>query len=339
MSRKQLLIVLGAVISLVFLYLSLRGQEWGEIAASFAAADYRWLIPAGVLILADYAFRAWRWGIILKPAAGQRISPRILFPVLLLGFAANNILPARAGEVWRMWGLAQRTSVRKTVALSTLVVERVFDGFTLVFLLGVAGSIHQLTEQAQWIETVALFLFGAVLVGLLMFLFLEDFTLRLAAWVMWPVPEGLRDRLLDVMARFAKGLHALRRPQSLIGIIGTSLLAWGSQALSFAMILLAFNATANPAELITVSILMLALINLIIMIPAGPGNVGTFEGAGVLALTISGIAISSEQALAVVIVTHMLQWFLVTGLGVLIAAREGISLAGLNAGPQTEMEV
>jgi uncharacterized protein (TIRG00374 family) len=339
MSRKQLLILLGAVISLVFLYLSLRGQDWGDIVASFAAADYRWLVPAGVLILADYAFRAWRWGIILKPAAGQRISPRILFPVLLLGFAANNILPARAGEVWRMWGLAQRTSVRKTVALSTLVVERVFDGFTLVFLLGVAGSIHQLTEQAQWIETVALFLFGAVLVGLLMFLFLEDFTLRLAAWVMWPVPEGLRDRLLDVMARFAKGLHALRRPQSLIGIIGTSLLAWGSQALSFAMILLAFNATANPAELITVSILMLALINLIIMIPAGPGNVGTFEGAGVLALTISGIAISSEQALAVVIVTHMLQWFLVTVLGVVIAAREGISLAGLNAGPQTEMEV
>src|SRR5687768_4694948 len=110
MSRKQLLVIVSALISLIFLYLSLRGQEWGEIAAAFRAADYRWLLPAALLIMADYAFRAWRWAIILKPAAGQRISLRVLFPVLLLGFAANNILPARAGEVWRMWGLAQRTT-------------------------------------------------------------------------------------------------------------------------------------------------------------------------------------------------------------------------------------
>ena len=336
MSRKQLLIIISAVISLVFLYFSLRGQDWGEIAKAFTAADYRWLVPAGIFILADYAFRAWRWGIILKPAAGQKISLRVLFQVLLLGFDANNILPARAGEVWRMWGLSQRTTVRKTIALSTLVVERVFDGFTLVFLLGLAGSIHQLTDQAQWIETVALLLFGAVFVVIMMFLFFEDFTLRVAARLMWPVPEGLRHRLLDVMVRFAKGLHALRQPRALLGIIGTSLLAWGSQTFSFAMVLLAFNATVDPAELISVSILMLALINLLIMIPAGPGNVGTFEGAGVLALTISGIAIAGEEAVAIVIVTHMLQWFLVTGLGLLIAAREGISLAGLNAGPQAE---
>lgn len=338
MSRKQLLIIGGGIVSLVFLYFSLQGQDWGKIASAFAAADYRWLIPAGILILADYAFRAWRWGIILKPAAGQRIGLRVLFPVLLLGFAANNILPARAGEVWRMWGLAQRTTVRKTVALSTLVVERVFDGFTLVFLLGLAGSIHRLTDQAQWIETVALFLFGMVFFGLLMFLFFEDFTLRLAARLMWPVQEGLRERLLEVMGRFAKGLHALRQPRALLGIISTSLLAWGSQMLSFGMILLAFNATTNPAELISVSILMLALINLLIMIPAGPGNVGTFEGAGVLALSISGMMLADGAALAIVIVVHMLQWFLVTGLGVAIAAREGITLAGLNAGPQTEVE-
>jgi uncharacterized protein (TIRG00374 family) len=338
MNRKHLLVLGGALISLVFLYLSLRGQDWSEIGAAFRAADYRWLLPAAVLILADYGFRAWRWGIILKPAVGQRLSLRVLFPVLLLGFAANNILPARAGEVWRMWGLSQRTPVRKSVALSTLIVERVFDGFTLVFLLGVAGTIHRLTDQAQWIETIALALFGAVFVGILMFLFFEDFTLRLAARLMWQMPEGIQARLLDVMSRFAQGLHALRQPSALFGIIGTSVLAWGSQALSFGMVLMAFNATTNPAELVSVSILMLALINLLIMIPAGPGNVGTFEGAGVLALNISGIAVAGEQALAIVVVVHMLQWIMVTGLGVFIAAREGISLAGLNAGPRTEVE-
>lgn len=338
-ARKRLIVLVGMVTSFLFLWLALRGQAWGEIVAAFGRADYRWLLPAGLLILADYAFRAWRWGMILQPAVGRRLPWTMLFSVLLLGFAANNVLPARAGEIWRMWGLSNRTAVRKTVALSTLVVERVFDGFTLLFFLAVAGLIQPLDGQARYIEYGTFLLFGMVLVGLLLVLFFEEWTLKLAARMMWFVPDALRERLLSMIGRFAEGLHALRRPAALAGIVASSLLAWSSQALSFTVILVAFGLNLPLATLLYASILMLALINLVIMIPAGPGNVGTFDVGGKLALTLAGVAIGQPAlGTAIVLVTHMLQWFVVTGLGLLLATQEGVTLAGLRAGPKLETE-
>ncbi len=178
-------------------------------------------------------------------------------------------------------------------------------------------------------------LFGLVFLGLLLFLFFEEWTLRLATRLMWPIPDELRARLLSLLSRFAAGLHALRQPRALLGIIGTSLLAWISQGVSYTVILLAFGLLLPPAQLLSVSILMLALINLLILIPAGPGNVGTYEAAGLLALTIAGVLVGEgERATAIILVTHMLQWLLVTGLGLLIATQEGLTFAGLRAGPE-----
>ncbi len=100
MSQKRVMVVGGALISLLFLWFAFRGQEWREIAVAFQQVNYLWLLPAALLILADYLFRAIRWGIILQPAAQQRLPLSILFPVLLLGFAANNVLArARRGNL------------------------------------------------------------------------------------------------------------------------------------------------------------------------------------------------------------------------------------------------
>ncbi|MCB0076876.1 MAG: flippase-like domain-containing protein [Anaerolineales bacterium] len=328
MMRKRLIIAFGLVVSAFFLWLTLRDQAWGEVAAAFGQADYRWLLPAALLIMVDYLIRGWRWQIILRPILSRPLPLGSSFSILLLGFAANNVLPARAGELWRMWGLSQRADVRKTVVLSTLVVERLFDGLTLLFLLALSGLLFPLQGQAQMVETALAALFGVVLLGLLAFLFFEDQMVRLATLLMWPFPHELRERLLGLIDRFTDGLHALRRPRALLAIVFTSLLAWGSQALSYAAILLAFGLRLDPLHLLGVATLMLALINLLILIPAAPGNVGTYEGGGRLALSIAGIAaLRGETGTAIILVSHMLQWLLVTAGGLIIAAQQGISLA------------
>lgn len=333
MSRKRIIVLLSILISAFFLYIAFRNQEWAEVFEALQGVNYLWLVPASIFILADYVFRAWRWGVILKPAAGRQLPMNILFPVLLLGFAANNVFPARAGEVWRMWGLARRTHVRKTIALSTLIVERVFDVFTLLFLLAVASLVYPLSGEAKGIGYVVTGLFVCVFVGLMLFLFFEQWTLKIATRLMSPIPLSLRTRLLDIMGNFAQGLQALKEPQALASIIGSSLLAWGSQALSFALILLAFGLLLPPVELFGVSMLMLAMINILIMLPAAPGNVGTFEAAGQQALMITAIT-TSEHALAIVLVIHVLQWLLVTGVGLMIALQAGLTFTRFSQAPE-----
>jgi len=327
------MVFLGILISIIFLYIAFRDQNWAEIINAFQDVNYLWLLPASIFILADYVFRAWRWGVILKPAAQRQLPMNILFPVLLLGFAANNVFPARAGEVWRMWGLARRTHVRKTIALSSLIVERVFDVFTLLFLLAVASLVYPLSGETKGIGYVLTGLFACVFVGLMLFLFFEQWTLKIATRLMWPIPPSLRERLLDIMGNFAQGLHALKQPKALASIMGSSLLAWGSQALSFTMILLAFGLHLPPVQLFGVSVLMLAMINLFIMLPAGPGSVGTFELGGQQALMITAIT-TSEHATAIVLVIHILQWLLVTGLGLMIALQAGITFTRFSQAPE-----
>lgn len=325
MNRNRLLTVVGLVVSAVALWLAFRGLHPDELIEAFRRANYFFVLPAAVFILADYVFRSIRWRFILTPT--RKIRVRRLFPILVVGFAANNVIPARVGELWRVWGVSRREGVSKSLALATLVVERVFDGFTLIFLLAIFSIWQPLTGQARFMEYAFLLLFGLILVGLLMLLFLEPFTLRLAATLMWPIPPRLRNRALGMIRNFALGLHSLRRPGMLGAIMGTSLLAWLCEAAGYFMLMQGFGLALSPARMMGAAIFTLCLINLGILLPAAPGYVGTFESFGKLAL-VGGFAVAEELALGVVVLSHGLQYGLITGLGLIFAARAGLSFLG-----------
>src|SRR5207253_9992753 len=97
--------------------------------------------------------RAVRWRLILSGAARAPLST--LFPVLIMGFATNNLLPGRLGEFWRAYLLGRKRNVRKSFALASVVVERVFDGLTLIALLAVVSVVIQLPRWSRQIELLA----------------------------------------------------------------------------------------------------------------------------------------------------------------------------------------
>ena len=77
-----------------------------------------------------------RWQIILAPT--KRVSFVSAFAVLMVGFTANNLLPARIGELVRAYTLGRKENLSKSLSLATIVVERVFDGITIMGFLVVA---------------------------------------------------------------------------------------------------------------------------------------------------------------------------------------------------------
>src|SRR5207253_7869172 len=104
---------------------------------------------------------------------------------------------------------------------------------------------------------------------------------------------------------FASGLRSLREPHALAAIGLLSALIWSVEALSYYLLMLGFH-TAIGAMTLPAAFFLTVVINLGIMIPSAPGYVGTFEGAGVTALTPFGVA--PEAALALTIVAHAVQW-------------------------------
>jgi len=145
--------VLGLLLTLVFLFLAVSRVDLAAFAEELRRVDYRWLLPSALCTLAGYALRTVRWQLILSGAA--RAPLRTLFPVLIMGFATNNLLPGRLGEFWRAYLLGRKRNVRKTFALASVVVERVFDGLTLIALLGIVSTNIQLPGWSRQIELFA----------------------------------------------------------------------------------------------------------------------------------------------------------------------------------------
>src|SRR5581483_7650539 len=131
MPRKSLWI--GLLLTALFLWLAFRGIDLGEVGQSLARADYRLVLPALGATACGYGVRALRWQVFL--AAETRPSFVRTLSVLTMGFAANNLLPARLGEFARAMLLQRLAGARASFALATIFVERVADGLTLVLVL------------------------------------------------------------------------------------------------------------------------------------------------------------------------------------------------------------
>src|SRR5436190_6572444 len=131
-----------------------------QIKAAFKTANYWTLIPFLVALFLFYVLKAWRWRLLLAPLGNYR-PMKELFPPILIGFAFNNLLPAHLGEFVRVFVFGQTHRVSKTAVLSTVVLERVFDIFSIVTFLGLGllfvKGVDPLVQKAGLIGGAAAF--------------------------------------------------------------------------------------------------------------------------------------------------------------------------------------
>ena len=124
-------------ISVVFLGIFLSRLDLRETWELMGEANYLLIIPAVLVYFGSVYFRTLRWQYLMAPV--KRLSVPRLYPVVVVGYMANNILPVRLGEVVRAYYVGEREKVSKVSALATIAVERVFDGLTLLFFAAVVG--------------------------------------------------------------------------------------------------------------------------------------------------------------------------------------------------------
>src|SRR5688500_1969777 len=112
--RRSLQILLGLAISAACLWwaaVKMAGDEgmasvFRKVGDAFARADYRTLPLIWLILAVFYWIKAWRWRMLLSPL-GQYRPTRDLLPPILVGFAFNNLLPARLGEFVRVFVFAR----------------------------------------------------------------------------------------------------------------------------------------------------------------------------------------------------------------------------------------
>ncbi len=116
----------------------LHGVAPREVVTHARRADPLLLLATVAIATATFPLRTIRWRLILRDVDGHRFDWIPLWHATAIGFMANNLLPARAGEVARAYVARRQLPVRFTTALGSVGVERVFDGLVMLALMAVA---------------------------------------------------------------------------------------------------------------------------------------------------------------------------------------------------------
>src|SRR6266550_3438871 len=309
--------LIGLAISVALLAWVLSKSHPDKVWEYAKHANWWLLLLTIVVATVTFPVRAIRWRLILRDADGRPFPWMPLWHATTIGFMANNLLPARAGEFARAYVASRQLPVRFTTALGTIGVERVFDALVMLGLMAVAIAApsfpaHTLVggRSLSAIAASTAVLFGAFLVIALLianrpapWLVLVD---RVARRVL---PVRAADRLVRAADGVVEGLAVLKSPARFAGVVFWSLVQWIINAAAFAICFRAFGLAVPPEA----ALLLQGIIGFGVAIPSTPSFLGVFEAATLVTLQLYGV--DSNLAVSYALTYHVTTFLPITLLG------------------------
>jgi uncharacterized protein (TIRG00374 family) len=265
---------IGLACTFFFLALALYRVQLGHVGAALAHADPLWIGAAVAAYVVNLSLRTRRWQIILRPVAA--IPYRVVGKALLIGYGLNSIMPARLGELFRAEFFKKSFGLSRIWGLTSIVIERLFDGLTVVACLGLGLFLTTTTRQGADI-VIDVLVTGGLLFG----------TILLAAL---SLSGSFISRILSRLPRLAARMGMV---QSGFGILRTwrtlevailTLIIYLPDALSLWFLVKAVGRELGFADLL----ILVGLASLSTLVPSGPAFIGTLQFAYALAIQFAG---------------------------------------------------
>jgi uncharacterized protein (TIRG00374 family) len=293
------LVVIGVVVSAVFMYIAVRGAHLGQTLDAMRSIDYGWLVPGLALFVLAFFIRGVRWQSLFSPATRPPLGP--VMSAQFVGYFANAVLPVRAGEAAAIVALKKggaRTPVAEGTA--TMLVQRAEDVLSLVLLLFVMlpWLPHVSWLQAAGVVALALLLVLAVVAAVV--IRYGDRSIRLAVRPLGWLPFIPSDALERAPAQFVRGLVGLVSPRVAVISFAWTTLSWIVLGVGFWLVMEASHLALSPLA----GVLVVIGIGLAMILPSSPAALGVFEGATVVVLSAYGVG--DSQALSYALVLHAL---------------------------------
>jgi uncharacterized protein (TIRG00374 family) len=314
-SRSTLLRgALGIAISAVAIWILLRSVDVGATVAVLGRANPAWIGLMIATVFLDVAARGARWRALLAPIAA--VPYRRVLGYTFIGYLANNVLPARLGELVRSHALGEGEDLSRTTVLGTVVVERIVDTVIVVALAALAVVV--LSVRGALSSAVLL---GAAFVALLVVALAIAIVLhrlpgadRVTAYAeRWP-------RIVELARRLRDGLSVAARPRTMSLALAWSAVAWAASITSF----LAAGQAIGVELSLSQGALLASGVALATIVPSGPGYLGTFELTAVGIASTFGVPRESGFALALLVHALILAVTSVGGVVALIDRRRRV---------------
>ena len=298
---------LGLGISLVFLILFLYRTDFSQMGRALADANYIFIVPAVGFHLLAVWLRSMRWRYLLLHLG--RIKVNRLFPVVIIGYMVNNILPLRPGELVRAYLVGERENISKAATLGTIVVDRIFDGLALLFFLVTVWLFVPLPAWVANIARIGVAIFLSALAVLFVMASSDRLSQKLFQLLFRFLPQRLRIKAEEMGNLFVSGLRVVRSPGRLAGVFVISVLAWLTEAAVFYMMSFSFDLEQPFSTLLVAT----ATANLALLVPSSPGGIGNFEYVCRQTIVLFGVEASLASAYTIALHAVLLLPIIVLG--------------------------
>jgi glycosyltransferase 2 family protein len=293
--RALLLPAIVSVVALVAVVWWASQQKMPDLPSASVALP-RLAAALGLYAVAT-ALRGERWLRLLRHG-GARLSRTDAYAITTVGYMGNNALPARAGDLLKSVLSSREAGTSTADGFGTLVAERVLDAAALVLIFAVLVTTLSLP----------LAVVGATLVV----------AGAAAAFLGRDTGAGRRVRALA-----ARLLAPTRRLWSIAGagLLALSIALWLVEGSVYAVL----GAVAGLHLSLLDGLYIMALANLVALVPAAPGYVGTFDAAVILGVRlVAGGTHAAALAYAVVVRFVLFVPITVVGLAALVARYGGL---------------
>ncbi len=302
-------IILGILISITLVYLSFKGINLQDVISGLKNVQLSYVIFFLLIGALVQYLRSYRWGIILQPM--EKIDQLSLFSVTSVGFLAIAAIPARIGELARPYLISQKSSIKMSSALGTIIVERVLDSFSV---LTIAVVVLFFADLPSWMikSSIIFFMIALAMFGFMLFMiFNRETALKFINLIVQKLPRILAYKIDELIHHFIDGFQIVTNIHLLLYLIFLSAFIWLTNVLSIYILFLSFGFNL---PVIASFVLMIILI-VGIAIPTAPGFIGNWHFACVLGLSLFGLA--KVEALSFAVVYHFLSMIvlLVFGIG------------------------
>lgn len=323
-SRRSVIVgvVVGFPVSLLFLWLAVRGVDFQAVLDALGTASVG-LVLVGVMAMgAVYVVQAARWRFIARRDGTAPLS--VFIAMVVGGVAINNVVPGRPGELVRVYWLSRRTGMPGGRSLATVIVDRASDVLALVVILGITLPF---VDHPAWLRTIVYVMLPLATMLVVMGAAAWWYVNRSSQGRKRGVPGAVeRSRLRRLLSGVVRGVASTVTPRDASVIAGWSLLAWVIWAGGAWAVATSLGIEQSAMDILFVT----AVLNLGVAIPSSPGFVGTYQWLAIAAMGLTGITRDNAFAFSVLMQATWLIPTTLTGVGLAMwAGIRGIDLRTL----------
>ncbi len=334
LKKNHFKLLFGLLLGATFMYFAFRKVDFSQMGDAFKRANYWYLLLAVFFIFFSHWMRAIRWHYLMAPI--QKVKTRHLFTAIMIGYMANTFTPAHLGEFLRAYVLSKKNQVRTSSVFGTIVIERIIDVITLLFLMALTFVVFPFPA---WVSTSGYLMFAGVVILLVLLIVMKknsDVFLRILDKILKPLPKKISLKISSkvggLLHSFLDGVVGLKNWRHYVITSILSLLIWACYGAILQVHFYAFDFVSQYNLPWTATLVVLVITTISVIVPSSPGYVGTYHWLCQLSLGL--FAVPKSEALTLAFVLHGINFIPVLIVGLILASIEGVSLS---KPPQTSL--